>query len=385
MSEDHQHESPIKTPKQLITVIVLSFVIPIALILLLVSFVTGGKKVDEQGLALKPEAIAERIKPVAAVAIKSADGPKVHLSGEQVYTQFCKACHEAGVANAPKFADAASWAPRMKTGYDELVKNSINGIRGMPARGGNADLSDYEMARGVVYMANASGGTFKEPAAPAAATADAKAVAATTSAAFPAKILFAAGKAAVDSAGNKAISDAADYLKANAAAKLSLSGYVDSTGNAAKNAELAKQRAFAVRDALKKAGVAEHRIALKKPEEIKGGNAADARRVEIVLADSAVVAATPAAAVVASAAPAKADAGKGLYDTACMACHAAGVANAPKLGDKDAWAPRIKTGINTLYASVLNGKGAMPPKGTAMNSSAADIKAAVDYMVGSVK
>ena len=383
MSEDHQHETPIKTPKQLIVVIVLSFVIPIALILLLVGYVTGGKKVDEQGLALKPEAIAERIKPVAAVSVKAADGPKVHLSGEQVYAQACKACHEAGVANAPKFADAASWAPRLKTGYDELVKNSINGIRGMPARGGNADLSDYEMARGVVYMANAAGGTLKEPAAPAAA--------ATTSAAFPARVLFAAGKAAIDRAGNKSIADAADYLKPNAGAKVNLSGYVDSSGNAAKNAELAKQRAFAVRDALKQAGVAEDRIALKKPEEIKGGNAADARRVEISLADSAAatVAATPApslaATVVASAAPAKADAGRGLYDTACMACHAAGVANAPKLGDKDAWASRIKTGMNTLYASVINGKGAMPPKGTAMNSSEADIKAAVDYMVGSVK
>ena len=396
MSEDHQHETPIKTPKQLIVVIVLSFVIPIALILLLVGYVTGGKKVDEQGLALKPEAIAERIKPVAAVSVKSADGPKVHLSGEQVYAQACKACHEAGVANAPKFGDAASWAPRLKTGYDELVKNSINGIRGMPPRGGNGDLSDYEMARGMVYMANAAGGTFKEPAAPAAAaTADAKAAApvagpaaaATASAAFPAKVLFAAGKAAIDNAGNKSIADAAEYLKANAGAKVSLSGYVDSSGNPAKNAELAKQRAFAVRDALKKAGVAEDRIALKKPEEIKGGNAADARRVEISLADSAAVAAAPASAatVVAGAAPAKADAGKGLYDTACMACHAAGVANAPKLGDKDAWAPRIKTGMNTLYASVINGKGAMPPKGTAMNSSEADIKAAVDYMVGSVK
>lgn len=383
MSEDHQHETPIKTPKQLIVVIVLSFVIPIALILLLVGYVTGGKKVDEQGLALKPEAIAERIKPVAAVSVKSADGPKVHLSGEQVFAQACKACHEAGVANAPKFGDAASWAPRLKTGYDELVKNSINGIRGMPPRGGNGDLSDYEMARAMVYMANAAGGTFKEPAAPAAA--------ATTSAAFPAKVLFAAGKAAIDSAGNKSIADAADYLKANAGAKVSLSGYVDSSGNAAKNAELAKQRAFAVRDALKKSGVAEDRIALKKPEEIKVGNAADARRVEISLADSAAatVAATPApspaATVVTSAAPAKADAGRGLYDAACMACHAAGVANAPKLGDKDAWAPRIKTGMNTLYASVINGKGAMPPKGTAMNSSEADIKAAVDYMVGSVK
>ena len=55
--------------------------------------------------------------------------------------------------------------------------------------------------------------------------------------------------------------------------------------------------------------------------------------------------------------------GKKTYDTACMACHATGAANAPKLGDKAAWAPRIKTGTEALYASVLKGKGAMPPKG----------------------
>jgi cytochrome c5 len=76
--------------------------------------------------------------------------------------------------------------------------------------------------------------------------------------------------------------------------------------------------------------------------------------------------------------------GKAVYGAACVACHAAGVAGAPKLGDKAAWAPRIKTGIEALYASSLKGKGAMPPKG---GSSApdADVKAAVDYMVAQSK
>ena len=385
MSEDHQHETPIKTPKQLIIVIVASFVIPIALIVMLVSLVTGGKKVDEQGMALKPESIAERIKPVAAINFKSMDGPKVFLSGQDVYAQNCKACHEAGVANAPKFGDTAGWAPRLKQGYDTLVDHSIKGIRGMPARGGNGDLSDYEVARGVVYMTASAGGTFKEPAAPAAAAATAPAATGGAAAALPVKVLFGTGKAAIDAANNKLVGAAADYLKANAGAKVDLSGYVDATGNAAKNAELAKQRAFAVRDALKKAGIAEDRINLKKPEEIKGGDAAEARRVEIVLAGAAAVTPVVAAATPAAAPPAKAADGKALYDTACMACHAAGVANAPKLGDKAAWAPRIKTGMDTLYASVITGKGAMPPKGTAMNASDADIKASVDYMVSSVK
>lgn len=76
---------------------------------------------------------------------------------------------------------------------------------------------------------------------------------------------------------------------------------------------------------------------------------------------------------------------KTTYDTACMACHAAGIAGAPKLGDKAAWAPRIKTGTDAMYASVLKGKGAMPPKGGNTALSDADVKAAVDYMLAAAK
>jgi cytochrome c5 len=102
--------------------------------------------------------------------------------------------------------------------------------------------------------------------------------------------------------------------------------------------------------------------------------------------------AAPAAAPapVAAATPAKGDAsaaGKSTYDTACAACHAAGVAGAPKLGDKAAWAARTKAakGKEGLYASALKGKGAMPPKGgnTALSDDA--VKAAVDYLVGAAK
>ena len=63
----------------------------------------------------------------------------------------------------------------------------------------------------------------------------------------------------------------------------------------------------------------------------------------------------------------------------------AGVAGAPKAGDKAAWAPRLKTGIEALYTSSLKGKNAMPPKGGNMSLADADVKAAVDYMVGLVK
>jgi cytochrome c5 len=67
-----------------------------------------------------------------------------------------------------------------------------------------------------------------------------------------------------------------------------------------------------------------------------------------------------------------------------MACHAAGVAGAPKLGDKAAWEPRIKTGLEALKTSAVKGKNAMPPKGGSAASDA-DIHAAVEYMVNAAK
>jgi cytochrome c5 len=109
-------------------------------------------------------------------------------------------------------------------------------------------------------------------------------------------------------------------------------------------------------------------------------------------APAATAAAAPVAAAPAAAAPAAsasattvaAGTGEALYKQACTVCHAAGVAGAPKSGDKAAWAPRIALGIDALTASVIKGKGAMPPKGGSAASDA-DIRAAVQFMVDSAK
>ena len=66
-------------------------------------------------------------------------------------------------------------------------------------------------------------------------------------------------------------------------------------------------------------------------------------------------------------------------------CHGAGVAGAPKLGDKAAWAPRLSAGLDALYASAVKGKGAMPPRGGAAQASDADLRAAVEYMAAAAK
>ena len=95
-------------------------------------------------------------------------------SGEDIVKSACLACHQAGVANAPKIGDKAAWAPRIKTGLNGMLAVAIKGKGAMPPRGGVADLSDLELARAIVVMANQSGGSLKEPAAPKAAAAKGK-------------------------------------------------------------------------------------------------------------------------------------------------------------------------------------------------------------------
>ena len=287
MSDNHHeeaHTGPIKNPKQLLYAVLASFVVPIFAIIGLVLYVTSADK-SAPGSGNPEKAIAERIQKVGMVEIRDANRPLA--SGADVYKAQCAACHAAGVAGAPKFADASAWSARIATGFEALVASALKGKGAMAPQGGG-DFSDTEIARAVAHMANAAGGKFAEPAAPAAAGAPA--------------------------------ADAAPAAPAPAAA------------------------------------------------------AAPAPAAEAVVA-------APAAAPVATASAN----GEALYKQACQVCHAAGVAGAPKLGDKAAWAARLPSGIDALYASVAKGKGAMPPRGGAAQASDADLRAAVEYMTASVK
>jgi cytochrome c5 len=282
-----EHHSPIKTPKQLIVTIVLSFILPVIIIILLVKLVTTGEQVGAGSNTLTPEAIQKRIAPVAKLDLVDASGPKVFKTGVQVYKAACAGCHDAGAAGAPKFADATAWAGPNATGLQSMVASVIKGKGAMPAKGGNPTLDDFEIERAVVYMANSAGGKFAEPAEPKPA-----APAAAAPAAAPAAPMVAA-----------------------------------------------------------------------------------------------TVAAAPAVTLPAAAAPAPAtsDVGEKLYKQACAACHIAGVAGAPKFGDKTAWAPRIATGMDAMVAAVISGKGIMPAKGGAAGASDADLRAATQYMVDAAK
>ena len=164
-SHEEEHTGPIKSPKQLLVTVFLSFFAPVIIIIGLVFFVTSDNK-PAAGAVNPEKSIAERIQKVGMVEIRDAN--RELKSGEEVFKAQCTACHTAGVANAPKFADVAAWSARIATGLEALVNSSLKGKGAMPAQGGG-DHDDIEIARAVVYMANAAGGKFAVPAAPAAA------------------------------------------------------------------------------------------------------------------------------------------------------------------------------------------------------------------------
>lgn len=168
MSDSNEHELLIKTPKQLVYAVLAAFLVPIFIIVLLANYVSTGDKPAAGSTAMTEEAIAQRLKPVAEVAFKDANAPKVLKTGTEVYNAACAACHTTGAAGAPMFGDNGQWAARLTQGFDTLVKHAIGGINAMPAKGGNPDLDDIEVARAVAHLANSAGGDFKEPEAPAA-------------------------------------------------------------------------------------------------------------------------------------------------------------------------------------------------------------------------
>ena len=144
----------------------LVLLLPIILIIILIKTFSSS---DTDPALLTSDAIEDRIAPVAkyntgAPAITLDSGKKGPLTGEEVYKSVCMSCHDAGLAGAPKKGDSAAWAPRIAQGEATLFKHALDGFNGMPSRGGNPKLSDLEVQRAVVFMANASGGKLAEPA-----------------------------------------------------------------------------------------------------------------------------------------------------------------------------------------------------------------------------
>lgn len=161
---DHSH-APAPTTTQSLRTVLLSFVLPLVVVVGLVAGFLSGNQAAANS-AGSEKAVAQRIQKVGKVEIRDAN--REMKTGEQAYTAQCAACHATGAAGSPKFGDAGAWGPRVKAGLDSLLNSALKGKGNMGAQGGG-DLSDYEVARAVVYMANAGGAKFDEPKKPEAA------------------------------------------------------------------------------------------------------------------------------------------------------------------------------------------------------------------------
>ena len=165
--------SLIKTPQQLVVVVLLALLIPVIGIMMIFSFAAGGLKVDSGSADASATAVAERLKPVGSVmigdvpapaagatpAVKSASGVPAKTAaaggagaGKKLYDTVCMACHAPGIAGAPKTGDKTAWKPRIATGQEALYSSAVKGKNTMPAKGGLASASDADVKAAVDYM-----------------------------------------------------------------------------------------------------------------------------------------------------------------------------------------------------------------------------------------
>jgi cytochrome c5 len=172
------------TPQEIIITVIAGLFAPLIAIFLIIQLISGiqGRQTDTDSPEVAARIVENNIRPFAKLEAVDANAPKVEKSGQEVYDSVCGACHGSGALGAPKYQNKGDWAPRNGKGLDTLIKHALEGFNKMPARGGNPDLSDTEITRAIVYMANAAGAKFKEPAAPAPAPSAPVAVAAAAAA-----------------------------------------------------------------------------------------------------------------------------------------------------------------------------------------------------------
>lgn len=302
----------------------------------------------------------------AALAVLAGAAP---AAPKDTYAAHCAACHASGVANAPKVGDAAEWRKRLqRAGSAGLIESALKGRGAMPAKGGNAGLGDDDVRATVLFMIGST-------AAPAAGRKAAEASEATA----PARVA-ATGRSTYEIAcaschrtgvlNSPKVDDGAAWAARLAAgvAQLHASAINGKGGMPPKgaNPNLSDDEVRAATD---------YMIALVRPRVAAVGKSAPTKAPES--------AARPRAPRVAAAA----ESGKGrdVYQSNCSACHAAGVAGAPKLGDASAWSARLKAGTAAMVASALKGKGTMPAKGGNASLADADVQAAVDFMVAQAR
>lgn len=383
-------------------ILVISVVVLLATLYVLISnlFKTINDNTTKglEDSSLQMAAAEQNIKPFGSVhTVDKSVAPKVK-TGDEVYTAICGSCHDSGALGAPKISAKEDWSSRVGGGLKALMASAINGKGQMPARGGDASLTDEEIQNAILYMtkkagfdlggevAEASGdseeatseaastGATEEPAAPDAPAQDV-APSAPSAPAAPKVVATPEGKKLykglcfschdsgiagapklgdVDAWGDR-IAQGMDTLYANT---INGKGAMPAKGG---NPALTDDEIKLVVDFM----IAESKG--EAPSEAPAAPAAEEAKTEEATSGDAELVATAE--------------GEKLYKTLCFSCHDMGIAGSPKVGDAAAWTDRIAQGMDTLYANSINGKGAMPAKGGNPSLSDDEVKAAVDYMI----
>ena len=136
--------------------------------IIIITFATTKSDTEDTTVkVVENKPVEENVQPVAEVKVAENNAVTDNnseenslISGEKISQVNCILCHGAGVMGAPKIGDAAQWEARIAQGKDKLIDHAIKGINMMPAKGGNAALSDEEVAAAVIWMANQSGGSL---------------------------------------------------------------------------------------------------------------------------------------------------------------------------------------------------------------------------------
>ena len=159
---DH-HEMTKTTPKDFLVATLGGLFAPGLAIFLIVMLFLGiqGRMGQEDPAPVSDQAVQARVQAFGKSVAVDPNAPKIELTGEQVYTEICSGCHASGALASPKYKEAKDWGPRIAKGYDTLLLHALNGFNKMPARGGEPELSDLEVARAIVFMTNAAGAKFE--------------------------------------------------------------------------------------------------------------------------------------------------------------------------------------------------------------------------------
>lgn len=159
---DH-HEMTKTTPKDFLVATLGGLFAPGLAIFLIVMLFLGiqGRMGQEDPTPVSDQAVQARVQAFGKSVAVDPNAPKIELTGEQVYNEICAGCHASGALASPKYKEGKDWGPRIAKGYDTLLLHALNGFNKMPARGGEPELSDLEVARGIVYMTNAAGAKFE--------------------------------------------------------------------------------------------------------------------------------------------------------------------------------------------------------------------------------